>query len=87
MGDYNKYGKLSREEVVNRATQWVLGGWDVYFKFMCEKCGAKCVLQKPNTLYEYGECHTCGHSTKLDKIGFLAARYVGGVEKRYISLN
>jgi hypothetical protein len=67
---------LPRIELMERADQAILqtGGPDkacVYFKYTCAGCGERCMLSKQNTLYEYGECHVCGHSTFIEKGGFL----------------
>lgn len=43
---------------------------DTWFKFTCEHCGERCTFQEPNKLYEYGECHECGKSTKVEVGGF-----------------
>lgn len=43
---------------------------EVHFKFTCEKCGTRCSLTEPNTLYESGDCHACGHRTQINQGGF-----------------
>lgn len=43
---------------------------DVHFKFTCENCGERCMLSEPNQLFEYGECHKCGHNTKIEVGGY-----------------
>lgn len=66
-------GDLPRDELMKRA-QIVVdesnGKTDVMFKFTCEHCGERCMFQKPNVLYENGECHKCGKSTKVEFGGF-----------------
>jgi len=67
---------LPRDELLERAREAVAMfeklGTPVYvnFKFTCEKCGGRCTLSDPNTLYENGECCICGHTTKITKGGF-----------------
>ena len=67
-------GDILRAEAIKRAESWRNNGWDVHFKFTCGRCGERLTLQEPNTLYEYGECFTCGYETKLDKVGFLVVK-------------
>lgn len=50
---------------------------EIHFKFTCEKCGERCALEEPNILYEHGECFNCGHSTKIDKGGFMLQFVLG----------
>lgn len=55
---------------------------DVHFKFTCQWCGERCMLQEPNMLYENGECHVCGKSTPINFGGFtLMARTTPKTEK------
>ena len=67
---------LPREELLDRAREAVAmfaaQGVDAYvnFKFTCERCGTRCTLSEPNTLYENGECCQCGHTTKISEGGF-----------------
>ena len=64
-------GDLPIGELMNRANQQrVLDEsrgvhTDIHFKFTCEACGERCMFDDPNQLYEYGECHKCGHETKV----------------------
>lgn len=41
----------------------------VFFKFTCGTCGARCTFQEPNRLYESGAC-ACGATTRVDVAGF-----------------
>jgi hypothetical protein len=43
----------------------------VHFKFTCANCGERCIFDKPNTLYETGECCECGHTTTVNEGGFM----------------
>lgn len=52
-----------------------LGG-EVYFKFTCENCGARCTFEKPNTLYEFGRCEDCGHVTKIKEGGYMFMKVI-----------
>jgi hypothetical protein len=67
---------LPRGELLARAqaaiTQFAKEGCaaHVNFKFTCEKCGQRCALTEPNTLYENGECFACGHETPITHGGF-----------------
>ncbi len=67
------YGDLPRDELMAQATEALAKtpGSVVNFKFTCENCGERCILSEPNKLYESGECCTCGHTTKIDKGGFM----------------
>ena len=58
-------------EAIRTAQQFMDEGWEVHFKYTCEQCGERCVLDDPNTIYESGECCVCGHITKLEKVGML----------------
>jgi hypothetical protein len=67
---------LPRDELLDRARE-AIAQFDaqgtpafVNFKFTCEKCGTRCSLSEPNTLYENGECCVCGHTTKIIAGGF-----------------
>lgn len=68
-------GDLPREELLKAAQeqtgphgQWP--GGEVLFKFSCSHCGERCTFQEPNQLFENGECHVCGKSTKVEYGGF-----------------
>lgn len=43
---------------------------DILFKFTCEHCGERCTLEKPNTMFEKGECFKCGKETVLQYGGY-----------------
>jgi len=64
-------GDLPVAELIRRAAAEILldkkHGIDtsVHFKFTCENCGERCTLEEPNAIYEEGECHKCGHKTKI----------------------
>jgi DNA-directed RNA polymerase subunit RPC12/RpoP len=73
MGKWEDHKDLDRREALIRANGWASRGWNVYFKYTCEKCGERCTLAEANLLTEYGECYECGHETKLEKVGFLLA--------------
>jgi hypothetical protein len=65
-----------RDEISQRATDTIAhyGGPSrarVYFKFTCPSCGARCTFHEPNTLFERGECHKCGHDAPVERAGFL----------------
>jgi hypothetical protein len=47
------------------------GACRVHFAFMCAHCGARCVLQEANTLYQRGKCHKCGLVTTIRRAGFI----------------
>jgi rRNA maturation endonuclease Nob1 len=76
---------LPRQELLERAeaaiqmfaTQGVKA--HVNFKFTCERCGERCTLTEPNMLYENGECHVCGHVTKIVEGGFALTANLGMV--------
>jgi len=81
------HNDLPREELMARAQaaldQFARQGTPAHvnFKFTCERCGTRCTLSDPNTLYEEGECFQCGHTTKIEKGGFaltanLASRHI-----------
>jgi hypothetical protein len=42
----------------------------IHFKFTCENCGERVMFSEPNTIFEFGECCRCGHSTPITKGGF-----------------
>ena len=69
-------GDIPVEELSVRATAKILLDHDcgittdIYFKFTCENCGERCAFAEPNRLYEFGECHKCGHQTKVVVGGF-----------------
>lgn len=78
-------GDLPRDELLKKAAQETgpHGHWPgatVMFKFTCEHCGERCMFQQDNTLFEYGECHACGKSTKVEFGGF-SIHYVLGKER------
>lgn len=68
------YHDIPRDEAMRKAEIHARNGWAVHFKFTCEQCGERCVLEEANQLYEYGECCQCGHKTKLDMVGFMLVR-------------
>lgn len=70
-------GDLPREELCDIAEKYILehGGPEVcvlHFKFTCQWCGERCMLEKPNTLFENGECCECGKETPITYGGFMA---------------
>lgn len=75
-------GDLPRDELMKTAAKaTTTGPWpgaDVLFKFTCEHCGERCTFTEPNMLYEFGECHKCGQSTKVDVGGFTIHLKIGG---------
>jgi hypothetical protein len=42
----------------------------VFFKFTCSHCGARCAFDIPNVLYETATCDVCNGVTKVEKAGF-----------------
>ena len=70
------------QEIVAKADAAIMSGWQVYFKFTCQACGERPVLNEANTLYEKGECCICGHETDLKApeamLGFMIISRVGG---------
>lgn len=47
------------------------GRAEVYFKFTCPHCGERCTFDKPNVLYQRGECFACGVESPIEEAGFL----------------
>jgi hypothetical protein len=56
-------------EIVENANRMIEAGADVYFKFTCEKCRARQMFDRPNSLYYHGSCEECGHVTDLRRRG------------------
>jgi hypothetical protein len=75
MTDIHPPQDLPREELIELAGEVVKDhpGAEIYFKFTCEHCGERCTLQKPNVLYESGECWKCGKLTPIAHGGFMVA--------------
>lgn len=69
-----KYHDLPREKLMRAADKAMQDNLEllpeIHFKFTCEQCGERCMLSDKNKLYENGECHVCGHETKITKGGF-----------------
>jgi len=65
------YHDLPIPELLRRAQEAIKAGWNVYFKFTCEKCGSRQTFDKPNVFYKKGQCEECGHITEIEKGGFL----------------
>jgi rRNA maturation endonuclease Nob1 len=42
----------------------------VYFKWTCEACRERVTFDEPNTLYEWGECASCGHRQEVTEGGY-----------------
>lgn len=64
-----------RREIAERATAAIqrYGGPAracVFFKFTCTQCGARCMFQDANTLWEEGDCHACGLRQPVTHAGF-----------------
>ena len=78
MGDIHK--DLPREDIIAMADRVVAGNStaSVYFKFTCAHCGNRCTFQEANTLFERGECDSCGKETVVDKAGFMLVFQMGG---------
>jgi ribosomal protein S27AE len=43
----------------------------VYFKYTCQKCGARVTFAEPGVLFERGACHKCGHEQPVTEGGYL----------------
>jgi hypothetical protein len=77
-------GDLPIEELVDRATKQIQQDindgiyTDVYFKFTCEHCGARCTFQEPNKVYEHGECAECGKQTVVTVGGYTTVSTLKG---------
>jgi hypothetical protein len=68
-------GDMSREEAAALADKAIadFGGPEkaqVFFKFTCQWCGARCTFNDPNTLWENGECAQCGQTMSVQYAGF-----------------
>lgn len=74
VGNWSKradpYHDLPVEEAARRAQKLIDTGYIVFFKFTCEKCGARLTFDRPNTIYEKGLCDQCGHITPIKKVGY-----------------
>lgn len=66
------YGDLPLKELLERAESVVKAGGSVFFKFTCEKCGARQTFEEPNKIFLKGLCEECGCVTELKKAGFMA---------------
>lgn len=69
-------GDLGRAELMDAAIQAAALYEDqyevtAYFKFTCEACGERVAFSEPNKLFRRGECHACGHETRVERGGFL----------------
>jgi len=53
------------DEVAMQAEQIIHAGGIVYFKFTCQKCGARQTFDVPNKLYTHGNCEECGTTSSL----------------------
>lgn len=42
-----------------------------YVTFTCEACGSQQYFEKPNTLFDEGECSVCGHVTPITEYGLV----------------
>jgi len=71
---------LPREELIRQAEEVVQKNPNatVNFKFTCKGCGERCTLDKPNTLYEKGECYKCGVETEIKAGGFMVTYSTDG---------
>lgn len=83
---------LPREELVKAAEEAIkptgmYPGGTISFKFTCQHCGERCIMQDENKLYEFGECHKCGKSTKIEYGGFLVHWVTGKDKKIYQTAN
>ena len=63
---------LPRHELMKLADEAIkrYPGSYVHFKFTCQNCGERCLLQEKNKLYEKGICHKCEQETVIDRGGF-----------------
>jgi predicted SprT family Zn-dependent metalloprotease len=67
------HNDLSRKELMiaaDKALATMGSRAKVHFKYTCQKCGERVMLQEPNTLYENGECYKCGHVQPITQGGF-----------------
>lgn len=62
---------LPVRELLERADKAIESGAIVFFKFTCEKCGARQTFEEPNTFFISGKCEECGHITEIHEGGFM----------------
>jgi len=63
---------LPVNKLLEKADEAIEKGATVFFKFTCEKCGARQTFEKPNTFFVKGECEECGYITEIHEGGFMA---------------
>jgi len=67
-------GDVPLQDLQDKANEALLSlppGTIVHFTFTCKYCGERNVFEEANSLYESGECCTCGKETFLFFGGFL----------------
>lgn len=72
-GDFCAYNDLPKDELLlhaNKTLEKMGPKAKIYFKYTCNKCGARANLSEPNVLYEQGECCVCGHVQNIVSGGY-----------------
>jgi hypothetical protein len=57
------------DECVQKATELMERGANIYQQFNCAQCGAKQTMDKPNAFYTHGICDKCGAQTDIKTNG------------------
>jgi hypothetical protein len=64
-----KYRDYPLEEIGDACMEHIKNGATIYQKFTCADCGARLMMDIPNTLFTEGTCDKCGHTTNIRKTG------------------
>lgn len=69
MENFQPHNDLPLLELQRQVNDLVKQGHVFYMKFTCSSCGARLMLEEPNTLYTEGICDECGHVTDITETG------------------
>jgi predicted RNA-binding Zn-ribbon protein involved in translation (DUF1610 family) len=64
-----KYHDYPLEEIGDACMEHIKKGATIYQKFTCADCGARLMMDIPNTLFTEGTCDKCGHVTDIRQAG------------------
>jgi len=71
---------VPEEEIIAFMEARIKEGWICYVKWTCEKCGARCASNTPNTFNKGGYKHEeCGHTSSPKGYGVMTYKGPGAV--------
>jgi len=62
------------EECAKTAADAINGGYTIYQRFSCERCGQRLTMDVPNQFFRSGACDKCGHTSDITHCNYTAIK-------------